>query len=102
MNTTINDEEELVVRNANDYLEQILDIDDDEIMGEWIEKNEKQYNLIGKIVACEVAIFLFRRTSGQDFCASVIDDMVSIRKKLIKKYKKKYDRWMNYNKDVMF
>ena len=75
---------------------------DEEEESEWYDKNTGQVGLIGQIVACEVAIFLFRRSSGNDFCATVIDDMVRTRRELINKFEKKYGDWKDFNKDVMY
>jgi len=55
----------------------------------------KQANEIGKILATEVSIFLLRRATG--FCESVVDQMVSLRRELIKKYDNNYETYVEYN-----
>jgi hypothetical protein len=55
----------------------------------------KQADEIGKILATEVSIFLLRRATG--FCGSLIDNMVSVRRELIKKYQTDYEAYVEYN-----
>ena len=55
----------------------------------------KQAEDLQKILATEVSIFLLRGTNG--ICGSLIDNMVSIRRDLIKKYEKKYEIYVEYN-----
>lgn len=55
----------------------------------------KQANEIGKILSTEVSIFLLRRATG--FCGSVVDQMVGVRRQLIKKYENDYETYVEYN-----
>jgi hypothetical protein len=55
----------------------------------------KQADEIEKILATEVSIFLLRRATG--FCGSVVDQMVSVRRQLIKKYENDYETYIEYN-----
>ncbi len=55
----------------------------------------KQADDLQIILAMEVSIFLMRRTSG--VCGSIIDTIASFRRKLIKKYEKNYETYIQYN-----
>jgi hypothetical protein len=55
----------------------------------------KQADEIGKILATEVSIFLLRRSTG--FCGSVVDQMINVRRELIKKYENDYETYVEYN-----
>jgi len=55
----------------------------------------KQADRVGEILATEVSIFLLRRATG--FCGSVVDQMGSVRRGLIKKYESEYGTYIEYN-----
>ena len=84
----------LKVSTSEEYFSQVeREID-------WEEDNSskvptKQADEIGKILTTEVSIFLLRRATG--FCGSLVDQMVSVRRGLIKKYESDYENYLEYN-----
>lgn len=92
--------DDLEIKNAGDYIARLLSTDDDDRVCEFMEKHEAQANLIGKIVAADVAYYALRRCAGQGYCGSNCDTMITIRRDYIKQYEKKFGEWIDYNKDV--
>lgn len=81
------------------YVEQIYHYDDDKV-SEFMDKNPKQFDLINKIVACDVAYYALRRCAGDGHCGSTTDTMLRIRKDYINEYEKQFGEWIDLNKDV--
>lgn len=84
----------LKISLSEDYFSQVdreIDWDDNDSL----KVPTKQADAVDKILATEVAIFLMRRSTG--FCGSLIDNMVSVRRKLIKKYESEYEAYVEYN-----
>jgi len=56
----------------------------------------KEYEMIQKILSCEVSINLMRGATG--FCGSLIDEMVSIRRDFITSYESEFKKdYIEYN-----
>lgn len=56
----------------------------------------EQSKVIADILTCEVSIYLLRRATGG--CGSLADNMVDMRRKLIKEYEAKYnEKYVVYN-----
>lgn len=55
----------------------------------------EQAQALQKILTCEVSIYLLRRNEG--LCGSLVDDMISIRRKFIDEYEEKYEKYVEYN-----
>lgn len=55
----------------------------------------EEMKLIDEILACEISIFLLRRASGVD--GSIIDNMITIRRRLIDSYESTYEEYSEFN-----
>lgn len=91
---------DLEVHTGTEYVERLLDTDDDDKVCEFMDKNPKQFDLIDKITACDVAYFALRRCAGDGYCGSNSDTIITIRRKFINDYEKKFGEWIDFNKDV--
>lgn len=93
--------EKIVVYVAQEYFEQQEreDIDWDETEDlNLVSMNE--YHLIEKILACEMALYVMRRSSPQTMIfidGSLIDSMVTVKRSLINEYEEKYSKYVYYN-----
>jgi hypothetical protein len=76
------------------------------VVGKYIDWNKtgfielislEQLNVIEKILSCEVSIKLMRHANNCYVDGSLIDSMVSIRRKFIEEYEEKYERYIEYN-----
>jgi len=84
-----------LIDTYNQYFElseREVDYDEEGIDG--LVPMEQAYAL-QKILTCEVSLYLLRRNEG--LCGSVVDDMVSIRRKFIEEYEAKYEKYVEHN-----
>lgn len=85
---------DLTVLTSEEYFSQTDRVID------WDEDNSspistKQADEIQKILATEASIFLLRRATGGDDI--LYENMVGIRRELITKYEKDYEKYVEYN-----
>ncbi len=87
VNLEVSSSEEYFLRTARE-----IDWEED---GDANKIPHTQADRIHEILAAEVSIFLMRRTAG---CfGSLIDSMVSVRRRLIVKYEEDYEEYVEYN-----
>ena len=93
----------LPISTTTDYLSVLLDTDNEsEIISNFYDDNDnsEQISLIGEILAIEHSIYLLRRAN--QICGSHIDNIVSLRRKLITQYEKNHGDWLNDNENEMY
>lgn len=91
----------LPIPTTTDYIGRLLNVDRDHIVVSlFYEENYPQIELIDKIISCENAIYLLRRSN--ETCGSHTDTMVSIRRKFIDEYEVLYGSWINDNEEEMY
>jgi hypothetical protein len=90
----------LKVYTLEDYLKKVYAMGTLEIE-KFIDSDSYECELIAKIVACEVSIFLLRRSAGSKYCASVLDDMYLIRKEIISIYETRFRKWKRLNEKML-
>jgi hypothetical protein len=93
----------LPIETTTDYICGFLNIDsEDSKLSDFYEndKNNDQIQKIDYILATEHSIYLLRR--AYNICGSHIDNMASLRRKLINEYEEKYGKWNDANSKEMW
>jgi hypothetical protein len=85
---------ELIVTDGEEYANQLdLQIDWDET-GEPNTISIEEYNALNKILACEMSVYVLRRTAGG--VGFQVDTMTEIRRSYINEYEKTFNKEYNY------
>lgn len=90
-------------QDSIEYFKRTMQFDDDESFDKWFcDSGAKEPALVDEIFAIEYSIFLLRSASG-DICGSHIDTLVSLRRKLIEGYNKKFKKqFIEFNKNLYY
>jgi len=89
---------ELIVTDGEEYANELgKEVDWDET-GNPDMISYEEYDVLNKILACEMAIFVLRRTAGIGF---QVDTMTEIRRSYINEYEQTFNKKYSYpNQDV--
>lgn len=91
---------ELVVTSSYGYLERTLPNATDDVISKFHNENLKQVELLDQIIATEVAYYIMRRVTSPSIDQLTSDTLGHLNSKLIKEYEKKFEKYIDYNKDV--